>query len=105
WIVGIIDRGRHQGIGAFAHEAGIGTVKQDDGTAGVRPGKKCVDLFSAKRDHGLTLFVFVSSFRDRRLRVDPESRSNNLWIPGLRFARPGMTGYQVPAVKNDASRV
>jgi len=43
---------------------------------------------------------------DTRLRVDPESRSNNLWIPGSRYARPGMTGYnQVPATKNDASRV
>ena len=50
-IVGIVDRGRQQRIGALAHEAGIGTVEQDDGTAGIGPGEKSVDLFSAKRDH------------------------------------------------------
>ena len=50
-IVGVVDRGRQQRIGAFAHEAGIGTVKQDDGTRRIGPGEKSVDLFSAKRDH------------------------------------------------------
>ncbi len=34
-------------------EAGVGTVEQDDGTAGIRPGEKSVDVFSAKRDHEL----------------------------------------------------
>ncbi len=50
-IVGIVDRGRHQRVGALAHQAGVGTVQQDNGTAGIRPGEKSVDFFSAKRDH------------------------------------------------------
>ena len=50
-IVGIVDRGRQQRIGPFAHEARIGTVKQDDGTRRIGPGEKSVDLFSAKRNH------------------------------------------------------
>ena len=50
-IVGIVDRGRQQRVGALAHQAGIGTVEQDDRTARIGPGKKGVDFFSAKRDH------------------------------------------------------
>src|SRR4029079_8379323 len=65
-IVGIIDGGSQQRVGALANEPGIGTVQQDDGTAGIGPGEKGVDFFSAKRDQ----------WRD-----------------------------QVPATKNDASRV
>ena len=54
-IVGIIDRGRQQRVGALAHEAGVGTVKQDDRTAGIGPGEKGVDFFSAKRDHNQSI--------------------------------------------------
>ena len=50
-IVGIVDGRRHQRIGALAHQAGVGTVEQDDRTAGIGPGEKGVDLFSAQRDH------------------------------------------------------
>ena len=50
-IVGIVDRGRQQRVGALAHQAGIGTVEQDDGPRRIGPGEKSVDLFSAKRDH------------------------------------------------------
>src|SRR5260370_28400252 len=31
------------------------------------------------------------SFRDAPLGADPEARADHLWIPGSRFARPGMT--------------
>ena len=49
-IVGVIDGGRHQRVGTLAHQAGVGTIEQDDRTAGIGPGEKGVDLFSAKRD-------------------------------------------------------
>ena len=61
-----------------------GTVKQDDGAAGIGPGEKSVDVFSAERDHD---GPFLTSFRDTRLRVDPESE-NCCRIPGSRFAPP-----------------
>ncbi len=50
-IVGVVDRGFQQRVGALAHEAGVGTVEQDDRTAGIGAGQKGVDVFSAKRDH------------------------------------------------------
>ena len=49
-IVGIVDGGGNQRVGAFAHEAGVGTVEQDDGATGIGPGEKGVDFFSAERD-------------------------------------------------------
>jgi hypothetical protein len=50
-IVGVVDRGCQERVGALAHQPGIGTVEQDDGTARIGPGEKSVDFFSAKRDH------------------------------------------------------
>ncbi len=50
-IVGIIDGGGDQRIGALAHEAGIGAVEQDDRTARIGAGEEGVDLFSTQRDH------------------------------------------------------
>ena len=50
WIVGIVDRGSQQRIGAFTHEAGIGTVEQDNGAPRIGPGEKSVDVFSPERD-------------------------------------------------------
>ena len=50
-IVRIVDGGRNKRVGTFAHETRVGTVQQDDGTAGIRPGKKSVDIFSAERNH------------------------------------------------------
>ena len=47
----IVDGRRQQSVGAFAHQAGIGTVKQDDGAAGIGPGEKSVDVSSLERDH------------------------------------------------------
>jgi hypothetical protein len=47
WIVGIVDRGRQQRVGALAHQAGIRTVEQDDGAARIRPGQESVDVPSA----------------------------------------------------------
>ena len=67
---GIVDGGRNKRVGAFAHQAGVRTVQQDDGAAGIGPGEKSVDVFSAERDHD---GLFLESFRDTRLRVDPES--------------------------------
>ena len=50
-IVGVVDRGRHQRVGALAHEAGVGAIEQDDRAARIGPGEEGVDFFSAKRDH------------------------------------------------------
>ena len=84
-IVGIIDRGRHQGIGALAHQAGVGAVEQDDGPAGIGPGEERVDLFSAQRDH------FLDCHSGARRSARTRNLVSNLWIPGSCFARPGMT--------------
>ena len=50
-IVGIVDRGFDQRVGALAHQAGVGAVQQDDRARRIRPGEKGVDLFAAQRDH------------------------------------------------------
>ena len=49
-IVGIVDSGGDQRVSAFADQAGIRAVKQDYGAAGIGPGEKSVDVFSAERD-------------------------------------------------------
>src|SRR5712675_2791236 len=36
-----------------------------------------------------------TSFRDAPLGADPESRADHLWIPGSRYARPGMTSQEL----------
>ena len=49
-IVGVVDGGGDQRFGALADQAGVRAVKQDDGAAGIGPGEKSVDVFSAERD-------------------------------------------------------
>ena len=51
-IVGIVDAARDQGIGALAHQAGVGAVEQGDRPAGVGLRQIGVDVTSAQRHHG-----------------------------------------------------
>ena len=42
-----------QRIGALAHQAGVGTIEQDDRAARIGTGEEGVDVFSAQRDQRL----------------------------------------------------
>src|ERR1700694_4614934 len=92
-IVGVVDRGRQQRLGALAHEAGIGTVEQDDGTRGIGPGEKRVDFFSAQRNHRIWI------------QLNSGGSAKPLFTLQGRVKSPSICRRQVPATKNAASRV
>src|SRR5450759_3319824 len=94
-IVGIVDRGCQQRVGAFAHEARIGTVEQDDGAARIGPGEKSVDFFSAKRDQDQVpatkndasrVWIFSAISWAAR-----SSASRNARVRAKRWIEPGMS--------------
>ena len=64
WIVGIIDRGGQQRIGALADQAGVRPVQQDHRTRRIRLGEEAVDLFAAKRRHVRALYAGVEIRRE-----------------------------------------
>jgi hypothetical protein len=50
-VAGVVDRRAYQRLGAFAHQAGIGTKDQHDGSRPIRPADEAIDLGALEGDH------------------------------------------------------
>ena len=69
-VVGVVDRGGNQRVGALAHQPGVGTIEQDDRSSRIGPGEIRIDFPAAQRHHqGKPVNGLLTSRRRRRRRA------------------------------------